>query len=1177
MVSTYSPHRDGGGLSLHSASHLRHLESQSAIREIRRSLSRSPSKGTDLRHHMLRSQSPSAGSATFSPSPLSPSRRSISDHILHISAPISSPHAVPFPPSARIHRPTLRRSNNTPAVPRLRTSPKSPVKRVLTDSSDGGNASPMPLRKRASTEADRESSMEDVHVFGEKENESRLGDDVAQKGTSTRMEKRRSGGFVSPVAPLSPMKRSHDRGTLGRPAFGSPSKRRSLHGPTLDLSIFDTDLSADGDLGRGRRAQDDIDWQRCSSPMASSRVSTIPKRSSSLRKSTLQQRQNERPTLAKTHQNEDEAPSATTPVPDNPKKGLRMSLDNHLPPMARDSPFSSQGSLLSASIHPVAPSQAGSQGSQTQHHRHPLSRTMTQSSSASSTMDDSPTHEPVHRPDRPRSNHDFSKSLPIGATRPRAAFGSDDYSGDSSQGSFATPANYKSAKPLPAAFMSTGLISKKNRNNDEPHGGLPKAHMPDTPCKKQFNVFPAVPQFPPKVIGPVHSSRHSFGTPSTPFNSHHNAIKPAPFPFAKGSTILGNNPNRHTLARKASFASIEGEERAQPSSPLAIGDSQSTNESELPPTPSRRITKEEVGQFRTSPSRQFKTSLLSSNLASRSAQATRFTSSKLSPTGASPGSVDEDSDGVMEDSPSTSLRLKSSLNGLSVLPSLIPGHLLRNLNSPSPISRRALAVPLFHSKSGRTKSGCLSLVSPHQDRAARSSPHTPQENNFPLDPSGLSISVHNDRGHRRPASSSSSAVPATPTGPREYFPNLSNRPSLNLTAADGADVDQSLVSRFERVELVGTGEFSQVYRVALPPETSPFHKMYSISSARSSSRSSLPERVWAVKKSRHPYAGAKDRQRKIHEVDVLKALGHSDHILSFVDSWEEKNHLYIQTEFCEEGALDVFLAQVGLKARLDDFRIWKILLELSLGLRHIHDSGFIHLDLKPANVLITFEGVLKIADFGMATRWPARAGIEGEGDREYIGPEILMGRYDKPADIFALGLIMLETAGNVELPDNGASWQKLRNGDMSDVPSLTWSSEASNIFRDASGNPLPDEGSIEDFDGLEEHESQATEATASDAQEESVVHRKSIHMARSGELVHPPVFMIDATNDQALDNIVRWMISPDPGDRPVAAQLLHTVGVQWAESRRRAGATVFEGNWGPADEVLAEDAEMIDV
>jgi mitosis inhibitor protein kinase SWE1 len=65
-------------------------------------------------------------------------------------------------------------------------------------------------------------------------------------------------------------------------------------------------------------------------------------------------------------------------------------------------------------------------------------------------------------------------------------------------------------------------------------------------------------------------------------------------------------------------------------------------------------------------------------------------------------------------------------------------------------------------------------------------------------------------------------------------------------------------------------------------------------------------------------------------VAILKALGQSDHIVQLVDSWEEKNHLYMQTEFCEEGSLDLFLAQVGRKARLDDFRIWKILLELSL-------------------------------------------------------------------------------------------------------------------------------------------------------------------------------------------------------------------------------------------------------
>jgi mitosis inhibitor protein kinase SWE1 len=71
--------------------------------------------------------------------------------------------------------------------------------------------------------------------------------------------------------------------------------------------------------------------------------------------------------------------------------------------------------------------------------------------------------------------------------------------------------------------------------------------------------------------------------------------------------------------------------------------------------------------------------------------------------------------------------------------------------------------------------------------------------------------------------------------------------------------------------------------------------------------------------------------------------------------------------------------------------------------------------------------------------------------------------------------------------------------------------------------------------------------------------------------------MVDANHPQALDGIVRWMITPEPQHRPTADQILETYGVQFINQRRRAGATVFEGNWGPADEILAEDAEMIDV
>ena len=238
-----------------------------------------------------------------------------------------------------------------------------------------------------------------------------------------------------------------------------------------------------------------------------------------------------------------------------------------------------------------------------------------------------------------------------------------------------------------------------------------------------------------------------------------------------------------------------------------------------------------------------------------------------------------------------------------------------------------------------------------------------------------------------------------------------------------------------------------------------------------------------------------------------------------------------------------------------------------------------HLDLKPANVLITFEGTLKIADFGMAVTWPAEPGVDGEGDREYIGPEILEGVIDKPADVFALGMIMVEIAGNVMLPDNGVSWQRLRSGDMSDVPSLTWSSEASNVVRDSSGQPISHDESTEDiFESDSNSEDFGSPKFLKRRREEQVKTSSTIlHLQRSGELVEPPSFMKDPDHGESLNNVVRWMATPDPTSRPRVDQILETVGVKWVDARKRAGATIYEGNWGPADEVLAEDTEMLDV
>ena len=1019
------------------------------------------------------------------------------------------------------------------------------------------------LRKRSSTEADREQGTRSSLFHDDKENSSSQEEMsgnrhvytsqeemLGNRHVYTRQEKRRSGGsLMSFLPPQSPMKRSEPM-AVDHTEFQSPSaKRRSLHGPSSGsdfFSIFEQDSLSNA--VHENQSQDDNDWLRTASTITSaSRFSTVPKRASSLRKSTIQQRQAERASYnIKFSQPSDLGINlfSTTPMAKNDKP-FRMSLDNE--PLPRDSPFSAQGHLLNASIHPATAQHRAQHDLGTVTNRHPLSRTVTQSSSTTSIQDDSPTHEPFHRPARPKS-YDFSRSLPPGALIPSA---SGDASEHSSQSSFATPGAYKSVKPLPAAFMSTGLISKKNRNIDDPNGGLPKAHMPDTPCKRQSIMLPAESKF-GNIKGIAERNRESFGTPGTPADTR--AVRPLSFAVRSAAYLEGRN-TKPSLMRKMSFASIGSVDKMASQSPVRQQESQSTD-SDFPPTPTKQF-EDSTRDLSVSPSPRHSRGLSVPITAGH-----QFPSSKLSPIIQSPG-YDEDRDSVIAGSPAAAIGLRRNMKKPAVPgPSYTHGRMLKNLTSPTPLARSALVLSSHNSPVlKRAKRDCVSPVTPHGDRYDGYSPRTPQESMFPPDPSGLTISGRGDRPHTR--NGLTPVIPATPTGPREYFTNFSNRPSLDLNTARTATVDNNLISRFEKVELVGTGEFSQVYRVSKPPQSSPYHKIY-VANGRSSSRSSMQERVWAVKKSRYSYTGPKDRQRKLNEVEVLKILGRSEHVVGFVDSWENDNHLYIQTEYCEEGTLAAFLSQMGAKARLDDFRIWKILLELSLGLKHIHESGFIHLDLKPANVLISFEGALKIADFGMATRWPAAAGIEGEGDREYIGPEVLRGEFDKPSDIFALGLMMLETAGNVELPDNGESWQKLRNGDMSDVPSLTFSSDTSIVTRDASGNPVEEDAALE---GVDHDMDKDTDDTPG----------KALATIRIGELLEPPQFMIDANYEQSLDGVVRWMISPEPSHRPLASQVLEAEGLRFVDSRRRAGATVYEGNWGPADEILAEDAEMLDV
>ncbi|KAF4954807.1 hypothetical protein FSARC_12024 [Fusarium sarcochroum] len=1064
----------GGTLALPSPTHAHHIDVTSAVRTLRRSISRSPSKFLTRSNsqspespHQTSPQSPSRrfGATPQNQQPLPSHTRSAPPHAHGIA-----PHPslfTPFRPNVRLSLRSARAAKTSPSRPltRARASPKSPLKRALNTAPDSGNsvpAVPAPSVIDASGQENNAiGATSPVTTSPEKRHSLHL--DVSGSSQTAFLKSLDTNSDNSMVPNNGSLKRSDATMNLDQPSQGSPvAKRRSLHGisglgQNEDQNIFGSnttssqsfyiheDLSTEYEIaGTGGAPLRD--------PLPSpTPTTTVPKRSSSLRKSTLQQRYGERGSWGRRTGERQLAQLSSdySPVRSRP----RLSQDQFVPPpVPQESPFTSTTPTSKP------PSFIGDKGYQP----HPLSKTLTTSSSGNSLTEESSTYAPVARmPDRPRP-HLFSRSLPLNATRPTR-------SNDLSR-AMATPSN---SQLWVGAFNSTGLISKVNRNIEEDVDK--KMAPPDTPCKKHSNPFATFPPPAGSAMKKRGNNRNSFGgLPSTPFNP---GSSQGPGSFSrpgKGMSIFQRGSASRS-ARRGSVLSLDGDEHK------LFGDTidfSNPMDGDAPPTPTKNT--------------------LTPSLSKVSEHSFESPHANNSPTA----------------------------NRILHAPTPILG---------SSIPREATSSPLD----------------------GRRTPQTPRESLLPLDTSRLSISQAGE------AFSDNMPPPVTPTAGRDLRSSTSLLVTPVNVRTSNVDIDASLSSRFDKVEQIGKGEFSVVYRVTqVDHRQMAFDNLVATPSDRS--KSPAKGKVFAVKKSKHPLQGPRDRDTKSREAKILSALTHSEHVVQYFDHWEHNYHLYIQTEYCEEGTLDKFLGNVGRGGRLDDFRIFKILQDLCLGLKDIHNAGFMHLDLKPANILVTFEGVLKIGDFGLAQSCSSAEGVDVEGDREYMAPEMLKGKSCQSADVFSLGLIILETAANVVLPDNGPTWIALRSGDLSEVPSLTWTPSIE-VQRDATGNP--------------------TEAIHSDEFESGKTHDPSnlFGSFKRSELQQPPEFMVNAMHSSSLDSIVRWMTVQEPSERPSVQHVLELEGMQWVGHHRAAPATVYEGNWGPAEMFpvsIAEgdsDTEMTDV
>jgi serine/threonine-protein kinase len=95
--------------------------------------------------------------------------------------------------------------------------------------------------------------------------------------------------------------------------------------------------------------------------------------------------------------------------------------------------------------------------------------------------------------------------------------------------------------------------------------------------------------------------------------------------------------------------------------------------------------------------------------------------------------------------------------------------------------------------------------------------------------------------------------------------------------------------------------------------------------------------------------------------------------------------------------------------------VGNIIIDMAMGLEHVHESGFMHLDFKPENVLVTRNANVRLADFDLAQAIPkaAKKLAKNPGTPAYMSPEQLLREpVDHRVDIFAFGVAIFELLTN---------------------------------------------------------------------------------------------------------------------------------------------------------------------
>lgn len=218
-----------------------------------------------------------------------------------------------------------------------------------------------------------------------------------------------------------------------------------------------------------------------------------------------------------------------------------------------------------------------------------------------------------------------------------------------------------------------------------------------------------------------------------------------------------------------------------------------------------------------------------------------------------------------------------------------------------------------------------------------------------------------------------------------------------LAADEGDSVEQKVAKPKDEEDLTPLGNWKRIKKLG----------QGGMGTVYKAQHKTLESRIVALK-TLSPELARKPNfvERFLREARAMDKLKHPN-VVDVMDVDESNGVYYIALEFIDGKSMEDWIGELGQPLTLGDSL--KVILDCANALKHAHEVGIIHRDMKPDNILITSTGIVKVADFGLAKAMDEDQSVTqtgaGLGTPLYMAPEQARNaKYvDHRTDIYALG------------------------------------------------------------------------------------------------------------------------------------------------------------------------------